>query len=396
MVGKAAPVTDRDALNNQQEEAPRLDDLVLDPKYTGFIPVPNTQMLVKFNAKPRIDMMSDNRNSGNNDRFVTATIPVKGSANYGGGSVFNATTKGSSLSAEVTAPNIPGSPRFVYNNDFFGSGGGMAYRLKQLYGTIYNFTAGFTFGIFEDPDIWPDTVDFEGPNSTIFSRQPVARYMMKLSDSWQMNIGIHQPSSEVDTTNTDASSINHLPDFGVNVRWEDAKRGHVQIAGILRAIGANSPTLGNQTVTGWGINASAGLNVFDSDSVQLQVTYGPGIFHFANDNFTYGGFNGGDAAFDSHGNLQALDYTAYLFGYTHKWSDDWRSTVSYGNVHLSNEFSQSGAAYHETNYFSGNIVWQIRKRWSLGFEALYGEKKDYNLAKGDVWRFQTGMVYSIF
>ena len=97
-------------MNNQQEAAPRLDDLVLDPQYRGFFPIPNTDILVKLNAKPRVDMMQDNRNSGNADRFVTATIPIEGSDSYDGGSRFNATTKGSSLSAEIRAPNNPGNP----------------------------------------------------------------------------------------------------------------------------------------------------------------------------------------------------------------------------------------------------------------------------------------------
>jgi hypothetical protein len=396
IVAKASPVVDRESMNNQQEAAPRLDDLVLDPKYKGFFPIPNTDVLIKLNAKPRVDMMADNRNSGNADRFVTATIPVESAANYDGGSQFNATTKGSSLSAEVRAPNLPGSPSFVYNNDFFGSGGGMAYRLKQLYGTIYNVTAGFTFSVWEDPDIWPDTVDFEGPNSVIFARQPTVRYMQKLSDKWHLNLGIQQPGSEIDTTNTDATGVNHLPDVGFNVRWEDSARGHIHLAGMFRQLGANSPTLGEQTTTGWGINAAAGLNVFERDSIQLQVTYGEGIFRWANDNFSYGGFAGGDAAFDAYGKLQALEYTAFLFGYTHHWSDEWRSTVSAGHLHLSSEASQSGAAYHETTYASANAVWQMRKRLSLGFELLYGEKVQKDNQSGDVWRFQTAMVYSIF
>ena len=80
IVGHASPVADRDNMNDQQEAAPRLNDLTLDPKYRGFIPVPNTPVLIKFNAKPRVDMMEDNQNSGNADRFVTATIPMKNSS----------------------------------------------------------------------------------------------------------------------------------------------------------------------------------------------------------------------------------------------------------------------------------------------------------------------------
>ena len=242
IVGHASPIADRDNMNDQQEAAPRLNDLTLDPKYYGFIPVPNTPALIKFNAKPRVDMMEDNQNSGNPDRFVTATIPMKNTPGYGGGEQFNATAKGSSLSLDVRAPNMPGDVRFYYNNDFFGSGSGMTYRLKQLYGQFYNVTAGFTYSIFEDPDVWPDTVDFEGPNSMIFARQATVRYMVPLNDQWQLNFGVEQPSSEMDNVGigADATSVNHLPDGGVNIRWEDAKRGHVQFAAIFRDVGANS------------------------------------------------------------------------------------------------------------------------------------------------------------
>ena len=100
------------------------------------------------------------------------------------------TAKGSSLSLDVRAPDMPGNFRFYYNNDFFGSGSGMDYRLKQLYGQFYNVTAGFTYSIFEDPDVWPDTVDFEGPNSVIFARQATVRYMVPLNDQWQLNFGV--------------------------------------------------------------------------------------------------------------------------------------------------------------------------------------------------------------
>lgn len=395
--GTPSQVTSRSALNDQQVAAPRPGNVTLDPSYRGFFPIPNTPAIIQFNAKPRLDAFYDTKNSGNNDRFVTATIPVAGDANYGGGAVFNMTAKGSQLSVDVRAPDVPGNFRFYYNNDFFGSGGGMAYRLKQLYGQFYNVTAGFTYSIFEDPDVWPDTVDFEGPNSAIFARQPTVRYMIPLSDKWEFNVGLQQPSSDIDTTgHPDVSPANHAPDGGVNVRWEDSKIGHVQFATILRDVGANSPSLGNQGVFGWGINLSGVLNVFKEDSIQAQFTYGDGIFHFANDNFTYAGFNGGDAAYTSSGSLRALSYLAPMLGYTHHWCDQFRSTVTGGYINLQNEQSQAPQAYHQTVYSSVNVVWQLRAHLSVGCEALYGYKRDFSGANGNVMRFQTGLVYSLF
>lgn len=396
---KASQVTPRDTINDYQESAQRPNDLTLDPKYKGFIPIPNTPAFIKFNAKVRVDSTWDNENTGNKDRFTPALIPVEGQANRGGGSQFNMNARGSSLSLDVRAPDLPGDPRFYYNNDFYAGGvnSGMGYRLKHLYGQFYNVTAGFTYSVFEDPDVWPDTVDFEGPNSMIFARQPTVRYLVPLDEHWQINFGIQQPASEVDNMNVaDVSSVDHAPDGGFNVRWEDAKVGHFQFGTILRAVGADSDTLGNDTVLGWGLMASAGLNVLERDSIQAQLTYGEGYFHFVNDNFTYGGFGGGDAAYDSRGNLQALPYWSAMLGYTHHWSDKFRSTASFGYVNLDNETSQGPLAYHDTVYSSVNVVYQLRKRLSIGLEGLYGRKEVKNGDTGDAFRVMVGLSFALF
>jgi hypothetical protein len=391
--GHASQIEDRPAMDDQQEAAPRPNDLTLDPKYRGFVPIPNTPILIKFNAKPRVDFTDDPQNTGNPDRFVTAQIPVEGDFFKGGGNQFNVNSKGSQLSLDVRAPDLPGSPRFYYQNDFFGSGGGeLPFRVRQLYGEIYNVVLGQTFSVFEDPDAWPDTVDYEGPNSAIFARRPLIRYLLSLNKHWELNFGLEKPGAEVDTSiDPDARSVNHAPDGGLNVRWEDSKYGHVQLGAIFRDIGVKGPIVGNQSTFGWGVNLSSSLNVFNRDSVQTQVTYGEGLFRYFNDDFV-----NNDAAFDSSGKLTAIPAFGAMIGYTHKWTDYLRSTASYGYVHLDNQFSQGPDAYHQTHYASVNLVWQARKRLSLGLEGLYGHKEEKNGADGDAFRIQLGAVYSIF
>src|ERR1051326_6011652 len=271
--GHASQIKDRPAMDDQQEPAPRPNDLTLDPKYRGFVPIPNTPVLIKFNAKPRVDFTDDPQNTGNPDRFVTAQIPVDGDFFQGGGNQFNVNAKGSQLSLDVRAPGLPGSPRFYYQNDFFGSGGGeLPFRVRQLYGQIYNVVLGQTFSVFEDPDAWPDTVDYEGPNSAIFARRPLVRYMLPLNKKWQLNFGLEKPGSEVDTSiDADARNVNHAPDGGLNVRWEDSDIGHVKSGAILREIGVKGPVVGNQSTLGWGVNLSSSLNVFERQATPEVV-----------------------------------------------------------------------------------------------------------------------------
>jgi cell division protein FtsB len=391
--GRASQIKDRPAMDDQQEAAPRPNDLTLDPKYRGFVPIPNTPVLIKFNAKPRVDFTDDPQNTGNPDRFVTAQIPVDGDFFQGGGNQFNVNAKGSQLSLDVRAPELPGSPRFFYQNDFFGSGSAdLNFRVRQLYGQIFNVVLGQTFSVFEDPDAWPDTVDYEGPNSAIFARRPLVRYQWQVAKNWQLNFGLEKPSSEVDTSiDPDAQQVNHAPDGGLNVRWENSKYGHVQLGAIFRDIGVKGPIVDNQNTFGWGVNLSTSLNVFDRDSMQGQLTYGQGLFRYFNDDF-----QNNDAAFNSSGNLTAIPAFGAMIGYTHKWTDYLRSTASYGYVHLDNQFSQEPDAYHQTHYGSLNLIWQARKRLTIGLEALYGFKEEKSGADGDAFRIQIGAVYSIF
>lgn len=385
-------IPNRGNLNNEQEAAPRMDNQALDPKFKGFIPVPNTGVLIKFNAKPRVDVTWDNQNAGDDNRFITAKIPVSTDPLHGGPGVFNINAKGSQLSFEVVAPEVDGSPRFYYQNDFYGSGGGeFPLRVRQLYGKVYNFVVGMTFSVFEDPDVWPDTVDYEGPNSAVFARRPLVRWMLPLSPEWQLNLGVEQPESEVDGSgDPGGASVNHAPDVGANVRWE-SDFGHIQMAAILRQIGYRGPVFGDQHTIGAGVNLSGVFNLGKSDSLQAQVTFGRGIFRYMNDDF----FNN-DAALDNNGDLKAIPCAAFMLGFTHRWNEEWRSTVSYGYVNLNPEDSQGPNAYEKTHYVSANAIWQIRKRLNIGFEALYGSKENQAGNHGDAFRLMVGFMYSLF
>jgi len=318
---------------------------------------------------------------------------MEGTFASGQGNQFNMNAKGSQLSIDVRAPQIDGSPRFYYQNDFFGSGGGaLNFRVRQLYGEIYNWVIGQTYSVFEDPDAWPDTVDYEGPNSAVFARRPVVRYQVPLNKNWELNVGLEEPGSEVDTSiDSDARSVNHVPDGGFNIRFEDSAIGHVQLGAIFRDIGVKGPIVGDQSTFGWGVNLSDSFNLTKMDTVQTQVTYGHGLFRYFNDDFI-----NNDAAFDQNGELKAIPTFGAMIGYTHKWTDYLRTTASYGYVNLDNEFSQGPHAYHMTHYGSLNVVWQLRKRLSVGLEALYGHKEEQGGAKGDAFRLQVGLLYSLF
>lgn len=388
---RTSPVTQRPAFADEQEPAPRLDDLTLDPQYRGFVAIPNTGgVMLRFSARPRVDFTYDPKNTGDDNRFVPAKIPVAGDPDSGGKPVANVNAKGTRLNFEARAPGYAGSPRFFFQNDFFGSGEGeFNFRVRHVYGQIFNVIVGHTYGVLEDPDIWPDTVDYKGPNAMVLARMALLHYQLRLGPQWLATVGLEQPDSSPD--GPDATGVNHAPDGGFNLRWEKAKIGHAQLAAVFRDIGARSDSLGDRQALGWGTNLSAAFTVFGGDTVLGQATVGQGIGSLGNDTTTFDT----DAAFDEHGDLVALPYAAAFAGYTHRWAEDWRSTATYGFVNLEPEASQGPDAYRRTHYASVNLVWQLRKHLSVGVEALYGHKETQSRATGDAVRTQVGVVYSI-
>jgi hypothetical protein len=288
---------------------------------------------------------------------------------------------------------MPGDFRFYYQNDFFGSDtSNMKYRLQQLYGQFYGFKAGFTYSVWEDPDVWPDTVDYEGPNAVIFARRPVAQYTVSWNDNWNTTFGVEQPDWYVDLP-PNGSTLNAMPDLGFNTRWEKAGVGNVQFSALFRDIGARNQFGQAQHVFGWGVNLGADLDLTKRDSLQLLGVYGYGVGGLGNDT----SFLNSDAGFELNGSLKALPYWSAMGGFTHRWSDQFRSTASFGYVNLQPASGQSPEFYNFSYYASASVAWQLRKQLSVGLEALYGFQQAENGVNSDNhWRIQLGLLYSLF
>jgi outer membrane murein-binding lipoprotein Lpp len=406
------------ALNDNQGPAARVDQDLTDAKYYGFFPIPNTPVIMKFNAKPHLDLTVDSTETGNDKRFVPARFPLEGVPTgtgnpvpSGGGVQSSMNANATQLSFDVRAPSKEGNLRFYYQNDFFGSDTkDMQFRVQHLYGTIYGFLGGYTFSAWEDPDSWPDTVDYEGPNAVIFARRPVAHYKNKLGEHWNYTVGLEAPRHALDLASDPSTGAlattgrERFPDLTMNTRYEKSGFGHVQISGILRELGAESKTGQEYREVAWGLNVGAGIELGKNNTIQGLAVYGVGVGGLGNDT----SFENADAAFDATGDLVALPYTSLMLALTHRWNEDFRSTATLGYVFLDSDEAAATFLYETSQYASVNLIWQLRQRLSVGAEVLYGYREAQDVVSstvvvggagadsGAVVRFQIGMVYSIF
>jgi len=395
MFGRRSKIPSHPQLDDKMEAATLPSDYVMDPSYRGYIPIPATVFMVKFNPKPRLDMMFTTRNPGDAKyRFAPVLFPVQSEPDFGG-EQFNGTANGSQIRVDMRAPSLPGNFRLYYQNDFFGDDTRqMRYRLQHFYGQYYGIVGGFTYSVFEDPDAWPDTVDYEGPVSQIFARKALIKYTREVAPDWSVTLGLEDPNIAVETTgDAGASSQAKAPDGGFNVRWTPGDLGYMQFSTLLRSVGVRGDTLEDDNVFAWGVNLSGLFNVTDSSLIQFLGVYGEGIGGLGNDS----GFQNADAAFAGNGELVALQYASGMGAITHHWNERWRSTATFGYVHVDNTGLQSPTAYRNSRYGSVNVIYQFYKRLSIGLEGLYGfrEVRNGDDTK-DVVRVNMALVYSPF
>src|SRR5512137_2412873 len=95
-----------------------------------------------------------------------------------------------------------GTPlNFKFEFDLFGTGadaGQTTFRLRHAYGEWGSLLAGQTNSIFMDIDVFPNVIDYWGPNGMVFWRNVLIRWTPWKTESSSFAVGIEEPSNDID------------------------------------------------------------------------------------------------------------------------------------------------------------------------------------------------------
>src|SRR4029077_16884074 len=81
---------------------------------------------------------------------------------------------------KTSSPTALGDIKTTFEFELFGVGeqaGETMFRLRHAYGEIGMFGAGQTWSPFMDPDVFPDSIEYWGPNGMVFFRNVQLRVM---------------------------------------------------------------------------------------------------------------------------------------------------------------------------------------------------------------------------
>jgi uncharacterized small protein (DUF1192 family) len=372
------------------QAAARYDNVPLDPKYHGFFIIPGTQTLLKIGGYFKTDFINDLKPAGNSDSFIPASFPVPQATGVNNATVSIRPTR---LSLDFRVPSTKvGEVRFYVEGDFFGTNATTP-RLRHAYAQVHNFLIGQTFSNFMDPDAFPDTLDFQGPNGMVSIRNPQFRYGFALSPSMTLYIALEKPSSDVIFTTPQFTAQTNSPfrDGTIRLRQE-FERGHFQVAGIVRSIGVALANGRHDSVVGWGLNTSVAFKTFGKDNVILAVAAGHGISRYLQDTSGLGiDAEPGDAA---NPHLKATPAVGVEAAYQHYWSKRVRSSAFYSYAAVNNTDLATASTYNHGTYSGANIIWNPGGSLNVGAEFLYGWIMEQSGLKASAPRIQVSAKYS--
>ena len=342
---------------------------------------------------------------------------------FGGDGNASLSVKQSRLGFQANLPTGGGDIYTKFEIDMFGVGsdaGETTIRLRHAYGEYGAFLAGQTHSLFMDINMFPNTIDYWGPAGMVFLRNPQIRWTPLKGDS-TFAIAIENPGNDIDSGQfrevadfPGAQGKQDLPDF--TARWRQKTGfGHVQLAGILRSIGAEvicdpgqtdanalnycpsgaggkTEVIFDDDAIGWGLNLTTVVNLLERDALRVGLVHGEGIASYMND----GGMDAGpDRPVGSPGvQVEAVELTGFTGFYDHWWNSRWSSSAGYSFTEVDNTAGQTPDTFKKGQYALVNLLHYPADKVMMGIEFLWGEREDLNGASNDDTRIQVSFKYN--
>jgi len=300
-------------------------------------------------------------------------------------------------------PTRAGEIKTIFEFELFGVGpdaGQTTFRLRHAWGEFNVWGAGQTWSPFMDPDVFPNSIEYWGPNGMVFFRNVQVRWM-PLQGNNEFYLALERPGAsgdpgvlvgEPEFAGADLSGRFPYPNVTTHYKRK-GDWGHVQIAGLWcrMAWDDRDPTAPNLAgnAFGWGVNLSSILNLFEADILKLQVAYGEGISNYMNDaTADVGAVFGSDIG-------EALPVVGLLAFYDRTWSKRFTSTFGYSLLDIDNSDAQDPAAFKKGQYALANLLYHPTENLMWGGELQWGRRENFDDGFDvDDYRLQVSVKYN--
>ena len=350
---------------------------------------PDSDMSFKIGGYVKLTAYKDLDFMPSGDFFIKTQIPVSGTPDSRKDGETRLNARESRINLDIRGPTPVGGGRAFIEGDFFGSGN--SFQLRHAYGELGHALAGQTWSTFMDISAWPEFIEIEGPDGSVFARQGQFRWTQPIIKDLTIAVAIEDPNGDftIDGVADSDNENSKWPDVASHIRYEDSW-GHLQVGGVVRQIRFNDGMGSEDDVIGWGSTLSGRIDTFGQDGIQFQGSYGEGIGRYIEGLIG----TGSDAAPDSSGDLKALPAGAFFVAYQHWWTDTIRSTLGGEYGYVDNSSGQPDLAVKNWQGAGVNLLWNILPRLLVGVELNWGRHEVKDGRDGTARRIQTSTQFN--
>lgn len=304
-------------------------------------------------------------------------------------------------------PTGLGEVKTEFEFDLSGVGadaGETTFHIRQAWGELGAFLAGQTFSVFMDKDVFPNCLEYWGPNGMVFYRNVQLRWT-PIRGEKRLLFALERPGANGDAgAFADRIELQNIrehfpyPDLTAQYHYGETW-GHVQLAGILRYIGwtdtlADPFDLSGHAI-GWGFNLSSVLELSETGRLRLEASYGEGIETYMRDApvDVAAKSNPGHPARPVVG--EALPVFGMVAFYDFRWNERLSSAIGYSRLDVQNSDDQLPAAFHSGQYALANLLYYPVRNVMTGLEFQWGRRENASDGFGvDDFRIQFSARYN--
>jgi hypothetical protein len=289
-----------------------------------------------------------------------------------------------------STPTSVGTLKTIFEFELFGTGvdaGQTTFRLRHAWGELGQFGAGQTWSPFMDIDVFPNSIEYWGPNGMVFFRNVQIRWMPLQGDN-HVYIALERPGASADQgVYADRVELQGIkpqfrwPDLSGNARFA-RNWGYVQLSGIVRSIAWRDTGPGPTNLTGhavgWGVHVSSNLKFSSNNTGKFSVVYGHGIENYMNDAPVDIGVkhNLANPVKPVLGvALPILGVVAFL---DHNWNERFSTSAGYSMLNITNVDAELPSAFHQGHYAVANLLYHPIKAVTIGGEFQFGRRVNFS------------------
>lgn len=291
---------------------------------------------------------------------------------------FGTTPSGTSLFLRVLGRNSRIGSYQLYIQAKFNGYEGRDFKLSKAYATLNDWTVGYATSTFSDGSAIAPTVDANGSTMSMDFSALLVRWMHTFKRSGiTVAASVETPQQTIQTDDYVASRSSTFPNLAAMIQYEWAKDQHVRLSTITRVLPyrdlANNT---NHSPMGYGFQLSAVGNPVASLTLYAIGNIGRSYSNVGGD-FLMGQYDLVENP-DAPGRLRTVPSWSYFLGASYYFSHKLMASVTFGQARNMTSAPREADGYKYGLYGAANIFYYVTPRISIGAEANFGRRQNFD------------------